>query len=684
MTELLLLIISLSLSGSILILLLFLAKPLYRNRLSRKWQYYIWIVVIARLLLPFSPEDSIMGNALQSAEDYIMGSALHSAEDYIMGNALQSAEHTIASVRTDQQDTVPTSDDTGAAASPASRENVPTDTRVPSPDDSTADSPINVPNSAASPGFFAAHNPDRTLPYVLLILYFGVALLLLLRKAVKYRSFVIFIKKRMTRITDTQLLNLYAEVCGNYGIKRHIPLYTSSDVFSPMTIGLVHPFIIVPDLRMNANEQRFVLLHELTHIKRLDILYKWAAQLTICLHWFNPLVYLMGKEINNSCELSCDEAIVRNSDSAARKIYGDTLLHSLAFAGTQKESPASLQLSKNAEQIKERLGAIMKHTKKSTAVTVITTLITVLVCAGSYVTGAYAAQSPSAGEEPRHVWEAMARRGDTYTYSQTGYYQSPYIFTLGWNLNEKDQKAYPDKASITLSDRTRMNVFFVSNCRKYAGDEDTLASLTLLIETLKEEYAGSFIPLESPIVVGLEYVGDRDVAELAEEYYQDHRLTDFTAVFPALDSDTQLAYCDQMFQDKSIAYFSSCLLQMAPEIVSANAEKTYLADNSFFFSSIVPFLTEQEIDEYLARAEKDGKASFTYALQEEKELIHNVESLKKSQKKESASLDQAAAQKEKQEYSNQSAAKKNKALQEELTRLVAFQADLQKSPEGAK
>ena len=54
MTALMKLILSLSLSGSLLILLLLLFRPLYRNRLSKSWQYYIWIVVILRLLLPAS------------------------------------------------------------------------------------------------------------------------------------------------------------------------------------------------------------------------------------------------------------------------------------------------------------------------------------------------------------------------------------------------------------------------------------------------------------------------------------------------------------------------------------------------------------------------------------------------------------------------------------------------------
>ena len=64
--------------------------------------------------------------------------------------------------------------------------------------------------------------------------------------------------------------------------------------------------------------------------------YKWLVQFTICLHWFNPLVYLMGREVNNACEFSCDEAVIKNLDNDGIKAYGNTLLiskRSLMYGG---------------------------------------------------------------------------------------------------------------------------------------------------------------------------------------------------------------------------------------------------------------------------------------------------------------------------------------------------------------
>ena len=71
MNELLKTALSLSLSGSLLILTLLLCKPLLKNRISKRWQYYIWLVVIARLLLPFAPEVNLMGTIFHETEQHM-------------------------------------------------------------------------------------------------------------------------------------------------------------------------------------------------------------------------------------------------------------------------------------------------------------------------------------------------------------------------------------------------------------------------------------------------------------------------------------------------------------------------------------------------------------------------------------------------------------------------------------
>lgn len=117
----------------------------------------------------------------------------------------------------------------------------------------------------------------------------------------------------------------------------------------------------------------------------------------MCVHWFNPLVYLLEKEVNKSCELSCDEKVISVLDDTARREYGDTLISFLKSNNLYKSSLASVTLTEGAEQLKERLGAIMKFRKKSKVIIAITAIFTVAACVCFFVTGAYAAPSVANG-----------------------------------------------------------------------------------------------------------------------------------------------------------------------------------------------------------------------------------------------------------------------------------------------
>ncbi len=70
----------------------------------------------------------------------------------------------------------------------------------------------------------------------------------------------------------------------------------------------------------------YIFVHELIHYKQRDMFYKWLIQIVVCAHWFNPFVYLLEKEVNKSCELSCDEKVISVLDDKARREYGDTLI----------------------------------------------------------------------------------------------------------------------------------------------------------------------------------------------------------------------------------------------------------------------------------------------------------------------------------------------------------------------
>ncbi len=351
----------LSLSGSIFILILYLCKPIVRHKLSKGWQYYIWLIVIARLLLPFSLEVNIWSSFLGNLENRI---------------ATQTPQQEMDIEGLPDSDSITTNYNNDNLLPPKESNDYTTNSIVTEVQMKSLEQQIGDVCSVL-------------LIYAWLI-WIIVALILFVRKITIYQSFICYIKAGRVEVSDIEHLELLGKLSEQLKIKRTVGLYTDSLISSPILIGFLNPCIILPTAELSEEDFKNTILHELMHYKRLDMLYKWLVQLTICLHWFNPLVYLMGREINRACELSCDEASIRTLNPKEQKAYGDTLLNVLAI-GKYNQQIASLSLNEGRELMKERLDSIMNFKKKSVFVRCVSLMLTLVFMCGFAVTGAYAA-----------------------------------------------------------------------------------------------------------------------------------------------------------------------------------------------------------------------------------------------------------------------------------------------------
>lgn len=370
MNEVLKLFLSLSVSGSILALGLFAIKPLIKNRLSKHWQYYIWLVVILRFLIPFTPEVSVVGSFFGYLEnDVAAPPAVVKQERFPV-----QTEH-----NSDMQTALP------VAENPAPK--------------------------IVSPKYWADIKSS------IWLLWLGVAALLFVRKVTSYHSFVRYVHTGTRRIEDERFLAVYKEVSTEAGLKKPLPIYANQLVASPMLVGIFRPIIIIPELEIDDAELRHVFWHELTHYRRLDIFYKWLTQIAVCLHWFNPLVYLISREINRDCELSCDEAIISGLDENGRLRYGDTLLSTLKTDGTYSDAIVSLTLSENTELLKERLAAILSFKKKSKVTIFISIALSFMFLCGAAYAGAYTAPGGHTNSMHNRVIQRKSRFGTGFLLS---------------------------------------------------------------------------------------------------------------------------------------------------------------------------------------------------------------------------------------------------------------------------
>jgi len=347
MNTILKLFLSMSCSGALLILVLFFGKRFLKNKISRQWQYYIWLIVIIRFLLPFGVEINLMGKTYQAIEQAVTQEAALSQQ--LPSAAIQ---------------------DSASAAGLMQKTAVPAEAL-------TVAQPFQEVIS-----LLVSH---------IWLLWLAVALGMLIRKVTIYQSFVRYINSGSTPVSNIDILDRLSITAEQMGIKKPVELCVNPQISSPLLKGFFHPCITLPSVDIPEKDFRYIILHELTHYKRKDMFYKWLVQVTICLHWFNPLVHLMSWEITKACEFSCDEAVLTKIGYDNAQDYGKTLLDAMAAVGKYRESLGAVTLSENKQLLKERLGAIMICKRKSKAIRILTGVLTLCIVFGASFIGGYPA-----------------------------------------------------------------------------------------------------------------------------------------------------------------------------------------------------------------------------------------------------------------------------------------------------
>ncbi|MET3211254.1 UNVERIFIED_CONTAM: bla regulator protein BlaR1 [Paenibacillus sp. PvR008] len=171
-------------------------------------------------------------------------------------------------------------------------------------------------------------------------------------------------------------------------LRRSIQILSFDRINTPLTCGLFRPKIILPKSlhTENASVMNYILTHEYMHIKYFDLTWKFVAAIVLCLHWFNPLVWIMYVFLNRDLEIVCDERVIKKLGADNKGAYALCLLD--VADQKRKFTPLYNGFSKNATQ--ERIVSIMKFKKAS--------LFTVVV-SSALVLGAMSAFAANSGEE---------------------------------------------------------------------------------------------------------------------------------------------------------------------------------------------------------------------------------------------------------------------------------------------
>ena len=311
-----------SLLGSLAILAMLVLKPLWRERYRAKTRCWLWLALAAFLLLPV--DFSVKNAPVQAAppKDYTLfvrtdKTAIQST-DNLFGDMAEKSGQSPAQVR-----------------------------------DTIIQRPVTNPEQKTT----------RYIP-VTTILFYGYlagAAAFLLYQGLSYALFRRTVRRWKRDIARADYAAMLSDTARDLGVSAP-EMIVCEAISTPAVTGLLRPRLLLPHEHYDVQELRYILRHELCHLKRRDMLLKLVLLAANAMHWFNPVVYLMLRQADEDIELACDSAATDNLDRAERAAYSRTLL--AAVQSSVRALPATTCFGGTVERLKRRITNVLGAQKK--------------------------------------------------------------------------------------------------------------------------------------------------------------------------------------------------------------------------------------------------------------------------------------------------------------------------------
>ncbi len=179
----------------------------------------------------------------------------------------------------------------------------------------------------------------------------------------------------------------FEEAKADFHLRRPVTLCRLPGSSSPLTYGILRPVVLLPERHFTPEQLKFILTHELTHVRCFDGLRKILSSAALVLHWYNPLVWLMYGLYNRDIELACDEAVVRRLGIERKADYAMTIIAMKSSSNAYDYGYSSFSKISGKYAAEERIGFIMKIKKKTTAALILACIV-VSTVAGAFATSA--------------------------------------------------------------------------------------------------------------------------------------------------------------------------------------------------------------------------------------------------------------------------------------------------------
>lgn len=189
-------------------------------------------------------------------------------------------------------------------------------------------------------------------------------------------------------------------------------IYYSNSIETPFVMGFVKPKIYLPNSVIES-EKVYILLHEQTHIKRFDHVFRFISYITLCVHWFNPLVWISFYVSGKDMEMSCDESVLSELGGKVKKEYSQSLLN---FT-TRKTKLSMSPLAFGEGDTKGRIKNVLNFKKPKTYFIILVVILLVIVSIGLLA-------------NPKKISNEMTINGQSYSVLNILYDSPVYSFSF--------------------------------------------------------------------------------------------------------------------------------------------------------------------------------------------------------------------------------------------------------------
>lgn len=363
------------LSSSVLILGVLILRKMLKGRISLRLQYALWLLVLVRLLCPVNFFQSSMSiqNAVIPIQQQIV--QFTPADDLPEQTPVEQTPVTPQNPTTQLQPSV-------TPQQPSQ-----------SPVVQTPQNPVEQEQNQISA------QPVEIAPAE--IAWESVLLLIWAIGAVAMFSFTMGANIQFSRMLAKNRRELDVPVTA-------VPVYVSSAVKTPCLVGIFRPVIyLTPEVAEDRNAWSHVIRHELTHLDHFDHVFSFLRCLALCLHWFNPLVWIAARISKDDCELACDEGTIARLGEQERIPYGQTLIRMTCRSAKASDlmiAATTMLGSKSA--IKERITLIAKR-PRTLAAALIACVVAIAIMVGCTFTGAVDSTEPEETTVPTETTEPV-------------------------------------------------------------------------------------------------------------------------------------------------------------------------------------------------------------------------------------------------------------------------------------